>query len=142
MTLLSLAKGDPAARTLIGQAVKARYGLRPLRLSSVDLKMSTPTRGPLGLPAQQMMHIRLVGVTHWRCDQWQTFLGLTLGRHTESYDGATYYEINGGKKTDSSDPAALDRVRQQSWLWLSLFLTPLTEEGVTLKAVAASILQA
>jgi|GEM_PF-991594 len=142
MSFLSLAKGDPAARSLLGNAIKARYGLRPPPISSLDLTLSTPARGPLGLPAVQTVHIQLVASSHWRRDESRTWLGITSGRTTDSYDGGTRYLVAKGKKETTSEAAAVIGTRQQLWAWLAFFLTPLTEEDVLLKSIDSRTLQA
>ncbi len=142
MTFLSLAQGDPAARMLLSNAIKARYGLRPVPFSSLSLTLTRTTPGPLGLPVLETIQIRQVGTTHWRSDETRSLFGMTLSRFTESYDGGTLYIRKGGSTQSINAPDVLAGMRNLSWVWSALFLMPLTEEGVTLKAVETRTLQA
>ncbi len=142
MSFLSLAKGDPAARKLVAQAIQVRYGVRPLPISSLHLEMTTPTRGWLGLPATQTVTIRGVGTTHFRYDSWQTQWGIKTRQFTESYDGGAVYIRKVSTLTTHNDAPTIRMMGSRLWVWLSLLLTPLTEEEITLKSIDATVVRA
>lgn len=142
MTFLSLAKGDPAARMLLGNAIKARYGVRPIMPSSLQLDLEARAKGRFGLPITETIRVRYVGITHRRWDQTEKLLFFTTSQSTQSYDGGTLYIRKGDTTASINDPKVLQGVRNQLWLEMALFLTPLTEEDVVLKSLDALTLQA
>ncbi len=143
MTFLSLAKGDPTARQLLGNAIKARYGVRPIMLSSLLLELEIKSRGRFGLPLTRTVQARYVDTTHRRWDETEKLLRFVRSKMTESYDGGTFYWRKGDAAAEViNTPEALRGIRNQVWLEMALFLTPLTEEGVVLKSLDATTLQA
>ncbi len=142
MSFLSLAKGDPAARDLLQRAVRARYGLRPLPLESVELEMVGQRRGWLGLPVRVHVVSRIVTDSHWRWDETWKLFGLPLHYFSTSFDsGAVYYRV-GNQVEQASDPVAIQGARRRLWGEACALLTPLTMPGVVLKSLGEKSLQA
>jgi hypothetical protein len=135
MSFLMLSKGDPAARALLQRAIRARYGPRPLPVESFRLDMQTAVRGPLGLPVRVKARITFVGLTHWRRDKTRTLFGLPVAKTVESFDGAASYVMTGGRVTASQDTLVVASFRRWLWALHALFLTPLMDEDVMLRAV-------
>src|SRR5512143_3712996 len=135
LAFLSLSRGDPAARTLLQRAIQARYGLRPTPIESLRLAMRGQGKGPLGLPVKTRVAVACVSNTHWRSEQTMLLLGLAIGRRIESFDGGAYYLSERGRVTVLNDPLIVSSYRRYLWALQALLLTPLTEEGVTLKIV-------
>lgn len=134
MAILTLAKGDPAALKLLKEAVAARYGLRPLLVESLRLTLSAKRPGFLGLPAQTHVHLALVGSTHWRWQERTRLLGIPIASSLESFDGGACYTGKIGAITSSTEAQDLSSYQRLLWAVLALLITPLTEEGVIVKA--------
>lgn len=142
MSFLMLAKGEPEARALLQRGLRARYGVRPVPVESVRLYMLGVARGPLGVPLRVEMALSYVGTTHWRCETKQKLFGLTIRRCEESFDGGAYFVSQGKRVTAHADPLVLTSFRRRLWAGHALFLTPLTEEHVTLKMAGERAIQA
>ncbi len=142
MAFLSLSRGDPAARALLQRAIQARYGLRPTPVESLRLALLGQVKGLFGLPLRTRVTTTCVANTQWRWEQMTFLLGLAIGRRVESFDGGAYYVSERGRVAALNDPLIVTSFRRYLWALQALLLTPLTEEGVTLKAVDERTLQA
>lgn len=126
---LSLAKGDFEARNLLKEAVLARYATRPLPLEAVVLTLRRRERTFLGLPLTVTVEAAYAEPDRWLWQETRRLLGIRLGRRVESLD-------------DQTEPSLRESLRRQQWAFRALLLTPLTREGITLRAVAERAFQA
>jgi hypothetical protein len=142
MAFLSLAKGDPNARELLQQAIRARYALRPIMLDSVRLSLMGKGQGVLGLPVQRKITLSLVAVNQWRWEETRKLLGIIpAGVTATMLENGIYYENNGKTLLQSDSAEVVQGIRRQLWGMLAFFLTPLTAQGVTLKSVDAQTIE-
>jgi hypothetical protein len=135
MAFLSLSKGDPAARTLLQRAIRARYGLRPLPVDNARFELLGKGKGPLGLPISIAVTLSFITATHWRWDQQRKLFGITIEQSSISFHDGEGYQREKGKTTKIEDPQAIEGLRHRLWGEVSLSLTPLTMSGVVLQAV-------
>ncbi|MCS6869835.1 MAG: hypothetical protein RML95_03900 [Anaerolineae bacterium] len=126
---LSLARGDFEARNLLKEAVIARYATRPLPLEAVVLTLRRHERAFLGLPLSLTVEAAYAEPDRWSWQERRTFFGIPLSKRSYSLDG-------------QADPLLRESLRRQQWAFRAFLLTPLTREGVTLKAVAERAFQA
>lgn len=126
---LSLARGDFEARNLLKEAVIARYAARPVPLERLRLTLRRRKRVLLGLPLDIIVKVTYAEPDQWSWQERRQLLGISLGAHSEDV-------------AQQADPALRESLLRQQWAFRALMLTPLTREGVTLRAVAERAFQA
>lgn len=126
---LSLAKGDFEARNMLKEAVIARYATRPLPLEAAVLTLQRRERVLLGLPLTVTVQAAYAEPDRWLWQETRRLFGIQLGNRSES-------------PAEQSDPLLRESLLRQQWAFRALLLTPLTREGVTLRAVAERAFQA
>jgi hypothetical protein len=131
-----LARGDQNARALLQQAIRSRYGMRPLLVESLRLDLQGRRSGLFGLPLRVHIQDLYFGFSHWRRDESWQLLVLPPRKRTESFDSGAYYMGRDGKVETSNHPEIVRSYMRRLWAIQSLLLTPLTQEGVVLKNVA------
>jgi hypothetical protein len=126
---LSLARGDFEARNLLKEAVLARYAARPVPLEKLKLILRRRRRTFLGLPLEIIVEAAYVEPDQWSWREQRKVFGIALGDQRETL-------------AQQTDPAVRDSLRRQQWAFRALMLTPLTREGVAVRAVAERAFQA
>lgn len=132
MAFLSLSRGDPAARSLLQRAIRARYGPRPPAIEGLRLAYTTRRRGPFGLPLRIDITEYYVGLTHWKWVETHRLLGLPLRRVAQMFNGSAYHLTIRRVSKTLDDPRIVESYRRRNWAALAAFLTPLTQPEVTL----------
>ncbi|RMF53518.1 MAG: hypothetical protein D6749_02115, partial [Chloroflexota bacterium] len=126
---LSLARGDFEARNMLKEAVIARYAARPLPLEALSLTLKRRGRALLGLPISITVEVAYAEPDRFLWQERRKFLGISLGVQRQSLD-------------EQADALQRESLRRQQWAFRALMLTPLTREGVALRAVAERAFQA
>ncbi|GAB4551448.1 MAG: hypothetical protein OHK0023_18400 [Anaerolineae bacterium] len=137
---LSLAKADPGSRQLLQEALQTRYGLRPLALESLLLTLTGQRRGFLGLSIQATLQLAYAEPMYWRYAEKRSFLGFSRGGSVEVLTEAEAYSSQFAAA--SEDKLFAESLRRQRWAFRALMLTPLTMEGVILRALTESAIEA
>ncbi|PJF30714.1 MAG: hypothetical protein CUN51_06940 [Candidatus Thermofonsia Clade 1 bacterium] len=126
---LSLAKGDFEARNMLKEAVIARYATRPLPLEAAVLTLQRRERALLGLPLTVTVRAAYAEPDRWLWQETRRLFGIQLGNRSES-------------PAEQTDPFLRESLLRQQWAFRALLLTPLTREGVSVRAVAERAFQA
>lgn len=134
MPVLLLAQGDQEARTLLRQAIEARYGVQPPVIENLQIDFRGRARAKVGpittwVPVDATAYFRFPTAMRW--DFTVKPLGLTVRRGVEAFDGSTYRTTRGSDKpTVISDERRVSAMRQHLWAIAALLLTPLGEHFV------------
>jgi len=142
VSFLSLARGDQSARALLQRAIKARYGPRPVVLNSLRVTMTAQSKGLFGIPMRETVQMAFVDVTHWQRKATRKWLFLNRGSEVESYDGGAVYFGEGSNIQTTTEPLVVESVRRRLLATRAMLLTPLTQEGNTLKSLDNHTFQA
>lgn len=145
MPVLLLAQGDPESKTLLRQAIEARYGLRPPALESLRIDFKGRTRAKLGpiatwVPVEATAQFTFPNAMRW--DFSVKAVGVQIGSGVEAFDGKVYHSSRGSKVTTQlPNPDLANSVQQRLWAIASVFLTPLGEHFVKLSKVGQNVLE-
>jgi hypothetical protein len=137
--VLLLAQGDPPARELLKKAIEARYALRPPVLESLRIDFKGRSRAKIGpisswVPVETSAQFLFPRAMRW--DFKVTAAGVRLGSGSEAFDGTTSRTTRGSKApVVISDPAAVESLHRRLWAIAAVFLTPLGDHFVKLRAV-------
>jgi hypothetical protein len=126
---LSLARGDFEARNLLKEAVLARYAARPVPLEKLRLTLRRQARIWLGVPLTIVIEAAYAEPDQWSWRERHKLFGVVIGGQREAL-------------AEQTDPALRESLHRQQWAFRALMLTPLTREGVTVRAVAERAFQA
>ncbi|MDW8172103.1 MAG: hypothetical protein RML73_06420 [Anaerolineae bacterium] len=133
MPVLLLCYGEPRAKTLLKEAIEARYGLNPPALDSLKLEFegSAPFKVAFvrsWVPVTSEAYF--VFPTRLRWDFTVKPFGLPVQRGADAYDGETFRMVR-GKASEAQDEAqALEAARRRLLLITAILLTPLSETFV------------
>jgi outer membrane lipoprotein-sorting protein len=146
MPILLLAQGDQTAKDLLRQAIKARYGLRPLALDSLKIDFKGRAKVKVG-PVSAWVPVDTTAYFHFptamRWDFTAKPLKLPVQRGVEAYDGNTYRSVRGGKiPATIDDSIQVSAMRKRLWAVASVMLTPLSDLFVKLETTGEFSLRA
>jgi len=146
MPVLLLAQGDQEAKTLLRNAIEARYGLRPPAIDSLKIDFNGRSKVKVG-PVNTWVPLELTAYfafpTAMRWDFVAKPMRLPVQRGIEAYDGEFYRSARGNKQpTIIQDEAQIQSVRQRLWAIASVLLTPLSDLFVQLKFTGDNSLEA
>ncbi|MFZ4813875.1 MAG: hypothetical protein ACOYL5_05015 [Phototrophicaceae bacterium] len=138
MPVLLLARGDQESRTLLKEAIEARYGSRPPLIETMRLAFNGKTRVKLGplvtwVPLELKAQFKMPNSVRW--DFTAKPVGVAVMRGIESYDGSRLHIWRGGNTQSLSDVNVISSAQQRLWAIAATLLTPLSDHFVELKAV-------
>lgn len=142
MPVLLLAQGDPEARTLLRQAIEARYGLQPPVIESLRIDFKGRARVKLGpistwVPVDATAYFRFPTMMRW--DFAVRPLGVPIRRGVDAFDGSNYRSSRGGSQPDViTDADRIHSARQRLWAIAGFLLTPMGEMFVKLASTGSS----
>jgi len=139
MSVLLLAQGDPEAKTLLRQAIEARYGLQPPVIESLQIGFKGRARAKVGpvtswVPVEAAAHFRFPLAMRW--DFSVRPLGVPVAKGAEAFDGSAYRTLRGGRPDVIADSEQVSSVRRRLWAVAALLLTPIGERFVKLTSLA------
>jgi len=138
MPVLLLAQGDPEARTLLRQAIEARYGLQPPAIESLKLDFKGRARVKVGpittwVPVDATAYFRFPTAMRW--DFTVKPMGVPVRRGVEAFDGSSYRTTRGGNEPTVIDDAdQVSSLRRRLWAIAAFLLTPMGEMFVKLSS--------
>jgi len=133
MPVLLLCYGEPRAKTLLKEAIEARYGPNPPALDSLTIEFegSAPFKVAFvksWVPVSSHAYFAFPSRLRW--DFTVKPFGLPVQRGADAYDGQTFRMVR-GKASEAQDEAeALESARRRLWLITAILLTPLSETFV------------
>lgn len=139
MPVLLLARGDANARTLLKQAIEARYGMRPPALDSLQIEFKGRARVKLGpiatwVPVDMIAYFKFPLQMRW--DYTVRPVGVPVQRGVEAFDGEHYRRLRGKNEPALiEDQATVESIRRRLWAIAALLLTPLGEQFVELTSI-------
>ncbi len=136
MPVLLLAQGDQASRTLLRNAIEARYGLGPPALETLTLRLRGRQRahvGPIALWAALDGTASFKFPLTMRWDYTARRAGLILHRDSGSFDAALVRR----RRRDQvvTDAALVEAARALLWAGCAVLLIPLSEAFVELHMI-------
>lgn len=146
MPVLLLSSGDPQAKTLLRNAVDARYGFRPPALETLHLHFHGRVQSKIGplsswLNMEIQARFKFPSSLHW--EYTVRAAGIAVRQGAEAYDGVRYRRKSGsGILSDETDPNVLASFQRRLWAVSAALLMPLTEQAVVLKSTGGRTFEA
>ena len=133
MPVLLLCYGEPRAKTLLKEAIEARYGPNPPALDSLrlDFEGSAPVKLAFvnsWVPVVSQAYFIFPSRLRW--DFTVKPFGLPVQRGTDAYDGQTFYMVRGKASEAQDQTEAIESARRRLLLITAILLTPLSETFV------------
>ncbi|MFZ4827703.1 MAG: DUF6544 family protein [Phototrophicaceae bacterium] len=139
MPVLLMARGDQPSRLALGQAIEARYGMRPPVLDSLQVDFEGRARIKLGffmtwVPVHVTAYFAFPNRMRW--DFAVRPVGVPIQKGIESYDGRYFRRIRGNGAAEVIETLdVVHSAQQRLWAVAALLLTPLGEHYVSLRHV-------
>jgi len=144
--VLLLAQGDTTSKDMLRRAIEARYGLRPPALESLRIDFKGRVRAKLGpiatwVPVDATAYFNFPTSMRW--DFAVRAAGVQIGSGIEAFDGVSYRSARGNKAASViADPDWISSMQRRLWAIAAVFLTPLGEHFVQLRAADNNVLEA
>jgi len=139
MPVLLMARGDEEARSLLKQAIEARYGARPPAIDSLRVTFDGRAHVKVGpiktwVPLWVMAQFDLPDKMRW--DFEVKPMGMTVRQGVESYDGELLRTLRGDDNPEVIESAdMIAGARRRLWAIAALLLMPLGDHFVELEYV-------
>lgn len=133
MPVLLLCQGDAQVKTILREAIQARYGINPPAIERLRLVFKGRAQVNLGFMTTAFpveATVSFMFPTHFRCDAVVKLLGLPIQRMTEVFDGTHYYAGRGRNVQEITAEERLQSIRRRLWMMASVLLTPLSDPEV------------
>ena len=139
MPVLLMARGDQPARLALGNAIEARYGMRPPVLETLQVDFEGRAYVKVGffmawVPVHLTAYFAFPNRMRW--DFSIRPVGVPIQKGVEAYDGKLFRRARGNTAPEVIETLdVVHSAQQRLWAVAALLLTPLGEHYVTLRHI-------
>jgi len=144
MPVLLLARGDQVSRSMLKQAIEARYGHSApmIETTKIDLKGRSRVKLPFTttwMPVEATVYVKFPSAIRW--DFTMRPVGLPVSNMSEAFDGSALRRTRVLRSSEvNTDTGLLHSLRARLWSMAVMLLTPLPDPSVEVRMLGETTL--